>query len=57
MPILYRSFAEISSALGTVGEFTALERLYCGLPAVDFSRRVLSAGPDSLAVLPLRGVH
>jgi len=33
------------------------ERLYCGLPSVDFSRQVLSARPDRLAVLPARGVH
>lgn len=56
VPDLYRSFAEISAALGTVGEFAALERLYCGLPAVDFSRQVLTARPDRLAVLPVRGV-
>jgi len=56
-PDLYRSFAEIGPALGTVGEFAALERLYCGLPSVDFSRQVLTARPDRLAVLPVRGVH
>lgn len=57
VPVLYRWFAEIGSALGTVGEFAALERLYCGLPAVDFSRQVLTVRPDRLAVLPVRGVH
>jgi mannose-1-phosphate guanylyltransferase len=57
VPDLYRTFAELASALGTVGEFAALERLYCGLPSVDFSRQVLSARPDRLAVLPVRGVH
>jgi mannose-1-phosphate guanylyltransferase len=56
-PDLYRSFAEIGPALGTVGEFATLERLYCGLPSVDFSRHVLTARPDRLAVLPVRGVH
>ena len=56
-PDLHRSFAEVTGALGTVGEAAALERLYCGLPTVDFSRRVLSARPDRLAVLPVRGVH
>lgn len=56
-PDLYRSFAEIGPARGTVGEFAALERLYCGLPAVDFSRQVLTSRPDRLAVLPVRGVH
>jgi hypothetical protein len=39
------------------GESPALERLYCGLPSVDFSRQVLTARPDRLAVLPVRGVH
>ena len=57
VPDLYRSFTEIASTLDTVGEFAALERLYCGLPSVDFSRQVLAARPDRLAVLPVRGVH
>jgi mannose-1-phosphate guanylyltransferase len=57
VPDLYRSFAEITAALGTVGELPALERLYCGLSSVDFSRQVLAARPDRLAVLPVGGVH
>jgi hypothetical protein len=57
VPDLYRSFIEIAPTLGTVGEFAALERLYCGLPSVGFSRQVLTARPDRLAVLPVRGVH
>lgn len=57
VPDLYRSFADISPRLGTVGELPALERLYCALPSVDFSRQVLTARPDRLAVLPVRGVH
>jgi mannose-1-phosphate guanylyltransferase len=56
-PDLHRSFAEIAGTLGTLGETPALERLYRGLPPVDFSRQVLSARPDHLAVLPVRGVH
>lgn len=56
-PDLYRSLAEVTGALGTVGEAAALERVYCGLPPVDFSRQVLSARTDRLAVLPVRGVH
>jgi hypothetical protein len=52
-----RSLADISPALGTVGELPALERVYCALPSVDFSRQVLTARPDRLAVLPVRGVH
>jgi mannose-1-phosphate guanylyltransferase len=57
VPDLYRAFAGITPALGTVGELPALERLYCGLPSIDFSRQVLTARPDRLAVLPVRGVH
>jgi len=56
-PDLHRSFSEVAGTLGTFGETPALERLYCGLPSVDFSWQVLSARPDSLAVLPVRGVH
>jgi hypothetical protein len=54
---LSRSFSEIAGTLGTIDERPALERLYCGLPSVDFSRQVLAARPDRLAVLPVRGVH
>jgi mannose-1-phosphate guanylyltransferase len=57
VPDLFRSFADVTGTLGTVGELPALERLYCGLPSVDFSRQVLTARPDTLAVLPVRGVH
>ena len=57
IPDLHRSFAEIKHTLGTVGEWPALERLYCGLPSLDFSRQVLTARPDRLSVLPVRGVH
>ena len=57
VPDLYRSFTGITPTLGTVGELPALERLYCGLPSIDFSRQVLTARPDRLAVLPVRGVH
>ncbi len=56
-PDLHRSFSEITGTLGTLGETPALERLYCGLPSVDFSQQVLSARPERLAVLPVRGVH
>jgi mannose-1-phosphate guanylyltransferase len=56
-PDLYRSFTEIAPALGAVGDWRALNRLYCGLPSMDFSRHVLTARPDRLAVLPVRDVH
>ena len=57
VPDLWRSFNPVSSTLGTIGEVAALERLYCGLPSVDFSRQVLTTRPDRLAVLPVRGLH
>jgi hypothetical protein len=57
VPDLHRSFVEMSAAFGTVGECAALDRLYSGLPSVDFPRQVLTARPDRLAVLPVRGVH
>jgi mannose-1-phosphate guanylyltransferase len=56
-PDLWRSFSAVSSTLGTIGETATLERLYCGLPSLDFSRQVLTARPDRLAVLPVCGVH
>jgi len=56
-PDLFQSFADVVPALGTIGELPALERLYLGLPTVDFSRQVLASRPDALAVLPVRGVH
>ncbi len=57
VPDLHRSFGDVAPTLGTMAEWPALERLYCGLPSVDFSRHVLTARPDILAVLPVRGVH
>jgi mannose-1-phosphate guanylyltransferase len=57
VPDLFRSFDDVTATLGTMAEWPALERLYCGLPSVDFSRHVLAARPDRLAVLPVRGVH
>ncbi len=33
-----------------------IEDLYAGLPATDFSRAVLAAAPEALAVLPVKGV-
>ena len=56
-PDLHRSFSEVAGTLGTLGETPVVERLYCGLPSVDFSRQVLSVRPDRLAVLSVRGVH
>jgi mannose-1-phosphate guanylyltransferase len=57
VPDLWRPFNGVRATLGTIGEFAALERLYCGLPSVDVSRQVLTVHPDRLAVLPVRGLH
>jgi mannose-1-phosphate guanylyltransferase len=57
VPSVYEAFAAVRPTLGTLGETEAIERLYCGLPSVDFSRTVLSAVPADLAVLPVRDVY
>ncbi len=57
VPALFEAFARVRRTLGTLGETEAIERLYCGLPSVDFSRQVLSARPDHLAVLPVPDVY
>src|SRR6266481_2132098 len=56
-PSVYEAFAVVRPTLGTLGEIEAIERLYCGLPSVDFSRTVLSAVPGDLTVLPVRDVY
>jgi mannose-1-phosphate guanylyltransferase / mannose-6-phosphate isomerase len=56
-PSVYEAFAVVRPTLGTLGEIEAIERLYCGLPSVDFSRTVLSAVHADLAVLPVRDVY
>ena len=57
VPSVYEAFAAVRPTLGTLGETEAIERLYCGLPSVDFSRNVLSAVPGDLTVLPVRDVY
>lgn len=57
VPSVYETFAAVRPTLGTLGETEAIERLYCGLPSVDFSRKVLSAVPGDLTVLPVRDVY
>ena len=57
VPSVYEAFAAVRPTLGTLGETEAIERLYCELPSVDFSRAVLSAVPADLAVLPVRDVY
>jgi mannose-1-phosphate guanylyltransferase len=57
VPSVYEAFAAVRPTLGTREETEAIERLYCGLASVDFSRTVLSAVPAHLAVLPVRDVY
>ena len=57
VPSVHEAFTTVRPTLGTVRETEAIERLYCGLPSVDFSRRVLSAVSADLAVLPVRDVY
>jgi mannose-1-phosphate guanylyltransferase len=56
VPDLWHSFSAVSPTVRTIGGVTTLERLYGGLPSLGFSRHVLTARPDRLAVLPIRGV-
>jgi mannose-1-phosphate guanylyltransferase len=55
VPTLVAWFAPAGGAL-ELGH-ARLEDLYAGLPAIDFSRAVLSAAPEALAVLPVKGVE
>jgi mannose-1-phosphate guanylyltransferase len=55
-PTLLRAFQPVLRALGTPREAAVVERVYAGLPSVDFSDRVL--GPSGrLGVMRLRGVE
>jgi len=55
-PELLRAFQPILRALGTPHEPAAAERVYAGLPAVDFSQRVL-APSGRLGVVRVKGVE
>jgi mannose-1-phosphate guanylyltransferase len=55
-PALVDAFLGIWSTLGTPSERAAVDRLYGGLPATDFSKDVLAKRPENLAVLPVNGV-
>ncbi len=55
-PALVDAFLEIWTALGTPSEKDAIERIYGELPAADFSKDILSAQPEALTVLAVRGV-
>jgi mannose-1-phosphate guanylyltransferase len=56
VPTLVAWLAPAGAAL-EAGQNPRLEDLYAGLPAIDFSRAVLSAAPETLAVLPVKGVE
>ena len=55
-PTLVDAFLDVWPALGSPAERSALERLYRGLPASDFSRDILAKRPENLAVLPVTGI-
>ncbi len=57
VPSLFDAFAETCPLFETPAEAEAIERLYCGIPVVDFSRQVLAARTDNLAVLAVEGVE
>jgi mannose-1-phosphate guanylyltransferase len=57
LPRLHQAFDVFKDALDTPQEHVAIERLYAQIAASSFSDDVLSIVPDSLAVLPLRGVE
>jgi mannose-1-phosphate guanylyltransferase len=56
VPMLWEAFAPLRASLGRLGEVHAARQVYEGLPAVDFSKSVLQAAPERLAVVPVRGV-
>lgn len=55
-PALVDAFLQAWGELGTPSEAAAIERVYEGLAASDFSRDILAAHPESLSVLGVSGV-
>ena len=55
-PALVDAFLQAWPQLGTPSEAAAVERLYEGIPAADFSRDILAPQPESLSVLGVSGV-
>ncbi len=53
VPALCQSFWPIVGLLGTPSEEVALERVYCEIPVVDFSKDLLSTQPEALTILPV----
>ena len=56
VPELYEAFAVARTALGTQGEDAEIRSLYRRIPETNFSREVLAACPNELAVLPVGNV-
>jgi len=56
VPMLWEAFAPLRASFGRLGEVRVARQVYAGLPAVEFSRLVLQARPERLAVVPVRGV-
>ncbi len=56
LPRVYAALAAARPAFDRVGELRAVAQAYARLGGEDFSRQVLAARPDRLAVLPVSGV-
>src|SRR5262249_40480889 len=56
VPMLWEAFNPVRASLGRLGEAHMARQVYAGLPMVEFSRLVLQARPERLAVVPVRGV-
>ncbi len=56
VPMLWGAFASLRASLGRLGEVHMARQVYAGLPMVEFSRLVLQARPERLAVVPVRDV-
>jgi mannose-1-phosphate guanylyltransferase len=56
VPMLGEAFTPLSASLGRLGEAGVAREVYMGLPVLDFSKFVLQALPERLAVVPIRGI-
>lgn len=56
LPRLYCAFAAIRPSIGTIFEEATVGRLYADIGSENFSQQVLEKSPETLAVLPVRGV-
>jgi len=55
LPQLFEAFQDASAQIGRPHEADMIEELYARISPGDFSKEVLSACPESLAVLPVAG--